>query len=337
MIIRKNDADLTALNTFGIEAKARVLITFTEPNEAAELDASGVFTGKFRLLGGGANSLFVNHEYDGTVVQFRGTKVRWLEPRRVVEAEAGIVWDHLVQQLLDGGAVGIENLSGIPGCLGGCVSGNIGAYGAEIADFVETVKVYDTQEHRFLEISAKDADFAYRNSIFKRDDAGRYVILSVRFRLPNPEEYKPNLRYKAIAEKFDGKEATPMAIREAVLSMRNQKLPDPAKMGNAGSFFKNPVVERGKAVEVFAVLGEGPAFPEAEGKVKLSAGWILDRCGWKGYVTPEGAGTDERNALVLVNRGGATGNDIYRLAQSIIDDVNRKTGLQLQPEVKMIK
>lgn len=337
MITRKKDADLTALNTFGVEAKAHEFITFTEPAEAAELNADNVFSGRYRLLGGGANTLFVNPEYDGTIIQFCGKKVHWIEPCRVVEAEAGIVWDNLVQQLLEAGAVGVENLSGIPGQLGGCVSGNIGAYGAEIADFVECVKAYDTQEHRYCEISAQEAQFAYRNSIFKRDDVGRYVILSVRFRLPDPKDYKPNLCYKAIAEKFAGKEATPQAIREAVLDMRNQKLPDPAKIGNAGSFFKNPVVDAAKATEVFTKLGDGLAYPEADGKVKLSAGWILDRCGWKGFKTPEGAGTDDRNALVLVNRNHAKGIDIYCLAQNIIRDVESKIGLKLQPEVKMIK
>lgn len=337
MIHCKTDAEMKSLNTFGVEAKARAYITFSERTEAEQLDAEGVFAGPFRLLGGGANSLFVCREYEGKIIQFCGKKVQWIEPQRLVEAEAGIVWDDLVQQLLEAGAVGIENLSGIPGHLGGCLSGNIGAYGAEISDFVDNVSVYDTVEHRYYEISKQQANFAYRNSIFKSDDAGRYVILSVRFRLPDPHDYKPNLRYKAIAEKLNGAEVTPAAIRKAVLEMRNQKLPDPAKTGNAGSFFKNPIVTAEKATEVLNILGDGPSFPEVDGRVKLSAGWILDRCGWKGFTTPEGAGTDVRNALVLVNRGNASGADIYRLAQKIISDIKEKTGIELQPEVKFIK
>ncbi len=337
MITRSQKFDLTRFTTFGVPVAAAEFITFSDPAEAATLDASGVFRDKYYLLGGGANTLFVNKEYNGKVIRFIGDKLQWIEPKRVAEVEAGWVWDKLVEALLDAGVCGVENLSGIPGHLGGCVSGNIGAYGSEIAEYVRTVKVYDTKQHAFREFSAREADFAYRNSIFKRDVEGRYIILSVFFEFPDADKYRPNLRYKALDELFADKIATPQAIRQAVLKMRNQKLPDPAVTGNAGSFFKNPIVEASVAKGVTRLLGEGPAFPQPDGKVKLSAGWLMDRCGWKGFATPSGAGIDPRNALVLVNNGEASGQDILSLADSIIEDVKLKVGIELQPEVQIIK
>lgn len=326
---------LQAHNTFGIAANARAYLPVTDVAMLGALHASGTLAEMpFFVLGGGSNILFTE-DFPGLVLHMRNTGIaieREDEQAVYVRAAAGENWHALVLWTLQRGLGGLENLSLIPGTVGASPIQNIGAYGAEVKDTLHSVTIFDlgTGELRRLDNAA--CEFAYRDSIFKHELQGKAVIVDVCFALP--KQWQPNIRYAELAQELAARgvsDPDPRTISDAVISIRSRKLPDPAAIGNAGSFFKNPVVS---AQQREALLDRHPqlvSYPQADGSYKLAAGWLIDQCGWKGRVVGP-AGVYEKQALVLVNRGGAQGKDILALANAIQSEVNERFGVRLEPE-----
>ena len=314
---------LKEYNTFGIDVKARRMIVLEPGDEVPMLE------GEVLVIGGGSNMLFTK-DFDGTVITLSHSATQPLShSATLVSAWGGMVMDDLIQWSLDNGLYGLENLSAIPGSVGASAVQNVGAYGAEAKDFIESVEAYDLLERLHCTFSNADCRFAYRDSLFKHHP-GRYLILRVTYRLNR--EFVPNLGYKAL-EGLPHDSA--QQLRDAIADLRWQKLPHPEQHGSAGSFFKNPVVDEGTYQLLKQEYPDMPdAHPTAEG-YKLSAGWLIDRAGWKGK-TQGGAGVWPKNALVLYNAGGCTGHEVVALARAIQQDVKQKFGVALDPEAIII-
>ena len=329
------NADLGPRNTFGLPARAAQLAVVEAAEQVSVLAARPDWSGTPRLvLGGGSNVVF-DGDFPGIVLQvaIRGrARVSEDEEFVYVRAGGGENWHDFVRWTLEQGWSGLENLSLIPGTVGAAPIQNIGAYGLELAARFECLEAVSLEDGTLRRFEATDCCFGYRDSIFKRKEAGRWLIAAVTFRLPK--------RWQAITAYADVKKELEMCgiaqptgidISNAVVAIRRRKLPDPAKIGNAGSFFKNPLVD---AVTLARLLDEHPALPhyaQADGSAKLAAGWLIDRCGWKGRDLGP-VGSYEHQALVLVNRGGANGADVRRIAASIRADVAAKFGVELEPE-----
>lgn len=331
----EHDVDLQPLNTFGLPARARAVATITDATQLAALAARPDWRAARRLVLGGGSNVILNGDFDGLVLKVA------LPGRRLVtedaeawyvEAGAGENWHDFVRWTLDHDWPGLENLSLIPGTVGAAPIQNIGAYGLELADRFHALTAVQFEPGPALQLTRADCRFGYRDSVFKHELADTALITSVTFRLP--KRWQPVARYADVAAELDAQrivEPTPGDISDAVIAIRRRKLPDPAVIGNAGSFFKNPIVD----VPTFARLaGEHPGvphYPQPDGSIKLAAGWLIDRAGWKGRsLGPVGA--FDRQALVLVNRGGATGADVRRAAAAIQRDVAKRFGVHLEPE-----
>ena len=302
--------------------KARQLVVLEPGDNVPPLD------GEVLVIGAGSNMVFTK-DYEGTVITL--SKTFHLSPftSHLVTAWGGMVMDDLVQWTLDHGLYGLENLSAIPGTVGASAVQNVGAYGAEAKDFIDSVETYDFEEHRPCTFSNADCQFAYRDSLFKHHPA-RYLILCVTYRLSNT--FTPNLSYKAL-ERLP--HATAQQLREAITELRWSKLPRPEEHGSAGSFFKNPVVDETIYHRLKAEYPDMPDAHSTDGGYKLSAGWLIDRAGWKGR-TQGRAGVWPKNALVLYNGGGCSGDEVRALATAIQQDVKQKFGVALDPEAIII-
>lgn len=313
---------LKPYNTFGIDVCARKLLVVEPGDEVPPLE------GEVLVIGAGSNMVFTK-DYEGTVITFARKPQFSICNSRFVSVWVGTVMDDLIQWTLDHNLYGLENLSAIPGTVGASAVQNVGAYGAEAKDFIESVEAYDLQERRHCTFSNADCHFAYRDSLFKHLP-GRYLILRVTYRLS--ETFTPNLSYKAL----EGlPHDTAQQLRDAIAELRWSKLPRPEEHGSAGSFFKNPVVDEPTYLRLKA---EHPDMPEAhrtDGGYKLSAGWLIDRAGWKGR-TQGRAGVWPKNALVLYNADGCTGDEVRALAATIQQDVKQKFGVTLDPEAIII-
>lgn len=329
----QQNASLATLNTFGVAARARRLVVVDD--ESGLTDALREIDRDSRLLvlGGGSNVLFTG-DFDGTVVLLRTRGMRVLEDSAdgvIVEARGGEPWDAFVRWTLDLGLAGLENLSLIPGTVGASPIQNIGAYGVEMRESFDGLTAIAIDGSRRREFRPEECGFGYRDSVFKGNEAGRWLITRVRFRLHR----QPRLRldYGEIREML--REAGclapgPKDVAAAVRAIRRRKLPDPAVTGNAGSFFRNPVVDAEVANALRSRHPELPCWP-ADGRVKLSAAWMIERCGWKGFREGD-AGVHERHALVLVNHGHASGAQVLALASRIITSVRSAFGVDLEPE-----
>lgn len=324
-------------NSFGIDARAARLAEFDSAESLCEyLARTPRTTGRTAVIGGGNNILFTG-DFDGLLLHPVGRACR-IDARggdRVaVHAEAGLPWDDFVRLCTENGLWGAENLTAIPGTVGAAPVQNIGAYGAEAADIIESVEVIDLNTLKPSIIAAEHCAFGYRESVFKGPLRGRVVITAVNFRLSRTPH--PNLGYGALAAETAALgEPSLENITEAVRRIRASKLPDPALIGNAGSFFKNPVVEQALAERLRNRFPEMPSYATADpDRIKIPAGWLIEKAGWKG-VTRNRAGVYERQALILVNRGGASGADIIALAEAIIADVQAKFGITIAPEVNI--
>jgi UDP-N-acetylmuramate dehydrogenase len=336
MIREFNEINLASRNSFHVEQSARRLIEFD-----CEEDLLSIFgcepIGRWMVLSGGNNILFTE-DYDGvllTPVSQRIEPVEENDERVVVRVGAGVEWDDLVAWAVERGLWGLENLSLIPGKAGAAPVQNIGAYGAEAKDVIRSVRFYDTMEGAMRTLGREECAFGYRESIFKQELKGRVVITEIEIELS--KRANPRLGYGDVereVERLGG--ATLANIREAICSIRRSKLPDTAVLGNAGSFFKNPVVERAVAERLLADYPEMPHYAAADpAKVKLAAGWLIDRAGLKGY--REGAvGVHERQALVLVNHGGATGGEVIALARKVQAVVKQTFGVEIDTEVNIL-
>lgn len=336
------DCDLTALNTFGITARCRRFIEFETVEELRDvLSALTEADRPLLILGGGSNMLFTK-DYDGTVLHsaIRGIDVGGTaaDGSVTVRAGSGETWDELVAKCVADGLYGAENLSLIPGEVGATAVQNIGAYGVEAKDIIYKVEAVDTETCRMVEFSAEECRYAYRQSRFKQDWKGRYVITHVTYRLNRT--FVPHLDYGNIRAELERSGITvPDAkqLRETIINVRNSKLPDPKVEGNAGSFFMNPVVKREKYEEIAARYDAGrvPHYTVDDGHEKIPAGWMIEQCGWKGRSLGR-AGVHSRQALVLVNRGGATGGDVLALCEAVRRDVKAEFGIDIYPEVNII-
>ena len=331
-------ADLRARNTFGVAARAPLLL---EVEALAALgDALARVPGHAPplLLGGGSNLLFAG-DPDGAVLAIRAADVAVLEDDGTharVRAEAGADWHVFVRRTLDLGLCGLENLALIPGTVGAAPIQNIGAYGVEVGEFVDAVEAFEPGTGRLHRLSAAQCGFAYRDSLFKRQ-RDRFLVAAVEFRLPRVAP--PRIDYAGVREALaaDGIDATtPRQVFDAVCALRRRKLPDPARIGNAGSFFKNPVVPAAVALALAAAHPGLPVFPggDADSR-KLSAAWLIDACGWKGHRQGD-AGVSHQHALVLVNHGAATGAQLLALARTIADSVGARFGVALEPEPRIV-
>ncbi len=292
----------------------------------------------YMVLGGGSNVLLTK-DYPGIVILNRIKGIKLVEDAQefvVVEAGSGEIWHHLVMYCVDHGFGGIENLSLIPGRVGAAPIQNIGAYGVELKDVFESLTAINTDTLERKTFQKKDCEFGYRDSVFKRNLKNRYIITSVRLKLKRSPE--TNISYGAIAAVLKEKNIIDPGIKdvsEAVIDIRSSKLPDPAVLGNSGSFFKNPVIKREVYQKLHNRYPQLPCYNVDDNFVKVPAGWMIEQCGLKGKRFGE-TGCHKDQALVIVNYGNATGKEIHEHALRVIDLVNKKFGIQLEPEVNII-
>lgn len=332
-------APLRARNSFGVQAHAGMLVEVRDAATLPELFTNAMLReGPVLVLGGGSNLLFAG-DPPGVVLALTGQEIHILEDdgdRALVRADAGVEWHAFVLWTLGHGLGGLENLALIPGTVGAAPIQNIGAYGVEAGERIATVEAFDRESGRIVRLPAEDCAFAYRDSRFKREP-GRWIITAVEFALSRTPELR--LGYAGIADELAraGIDApTPSQVAEAVCRVRRSKLPDPAVTGNAGSFFKNPIVPVAEADALAAAHPGMPVFPGADPSTrKLSAAWLIDACGWKGHRDGD-AGVSERHALVLVNHGAATGAGLLALARRIAASVRERFGIALEPEPQII-
>ena len=336
MFTRQHDYSLAPHTTFGLPARAAHYIELTDSGDLPEIcrlpefDAATVC-----WLGGGSNILFMQ-DFPSLVVRMATRGIRELErtPDSVLlEAQAGENWHGFVQSSLHMGLGGLENLSLIPGTVGASPVQNIGAYGVEVKDRIHSVRCFDVQTQEWRELSNAECRFAYRDSIFKHEGRQRYVITSVVFRLDT--QFVPNVKYgdlaQVLAEQCGSRAPTAQDVAQAVCAIRRSKLPDPAVLGNVGSFYKNPLVDAAHAQTLLAQYPQMPHYPQPDGRVKLAAGWLIDQCGLKGK-TIGGAAVHDKQALVLVNKNRATAADVRALSDEICRIVAQRFAVDLQPE-----
>jgi UDP-N-acetylmuramate dehydrogenase len=330
-----NGYSLRAHNSFGIDAKARAYLAVQNTEMLAAVRADPELAAMPRLVLGGGSNILLTGDFDGLVLHLcsRGMRITGEDAGAVqVSAAAGENWHDFVRWTLAQGLGGLENLSLIPGSVGAAPIQNIGAYGAELKGVLHAVEIFDFESGLSRTLTGDECEFAYRDSIFKHELRERAVILEVRFALP--KQWRPNLSYAELAQEIVARglqSPTASEISDAVIAIRTRKLPDPAQLGNAGSFFKNPVVPASVRDALLARYPELVSYAQPDGSYKLGAGWMIDRCGWKGKSVGD-AGVYEKQALVLVNRGNAKGQEILGLAESIRADVQRRFGVLLEPE-----
>ena len=331
-----HNISLIRYNTFGIDAKAKEFSVFRSEEELGELiRMSG--RSHFMILGGGSNILLTK-DYDGYVLknEIMGIEVVHEDEHHVyVKAGAGENWHQFVLFCLERDLAGVENLSLIPGNVGASPMQNIGAYGVEIKDVFHDLEAFQIKTGKVVTFSHADCEFGYRESVFKNKHKGEYVILNVTFRLNKVPEF--NTSYGAIEEELQrmNKRVSIQTISQAVINIRTSKLPDPAKIGNAGSFFKNPTIPEKRFDDLKKEHAGVPAYPQGLGLVKVAAGWLIEQCGWKGY-RKGNAGVHEKQALVLVKYGSASGKEIYDLSEEIRKSFLKKFGIELEREVNVI-
>lgn len=332
------DFNLKEHNTFGIDVKCRRFIEFESVDELLQIVNSLTDADKpLLVLGGGSNMLFTA-DYEGTVLHsaIKGHVAVQTDEGIMLRCGSGEVWDDIVSLCVSNRMYGAENLSLIPGDVGASAVQNIGAYGAEAKDIILKVEAVDLQTGKMCEFTNEECEYAYRKSKFKGEWRNRFVITYVTYKLS--EVFCPCLDYgniRAELEKRNIKVPTAEQLRNVIIDIRNEKLPDPKVEGNAGSFFMNPVVPKAKYEELVARFGNVPHYSVDDNNEKIPAGWMIDQCGWKGKSLGK-AGVHSRQALVLVNRGGAEGKDIVALCDAIKRDVKDKFGIDIVPEVNII-
>ena len=333
----QHDLSLKDYNTFGIDVRA-ALFARTENSEQLTRLLEEYDTGDlpFLVLGEGSNILFKN-DFEGLVLnpRFRGIELIENDTRQVlVRVGAGENWDSWVQHATEQGWFGLENLSLIPGSVGSAPIQNIGAYGVEMKDCFAWLEAWDLQKKKSVRLNGEDCKFGYRSSIFKTDARGRYIITHVAFRLNRASDLKRGYGpVKAALSAAGG--STPMDLRNVIISIRNQKLPDPEVYGNAGSFFKNPLVDRTIFKCIRVDFPDIPNYPDTENRVKIPAAWLIEKAGWKGK-RKRNTGTWPSQPLVIVNYGGATGQEIFDFSEQIRNDIDKKFGIYLEREVNVV-
>ena len=326
------------MNTFGIDASAkRFTIIRDEKDIKTVLDANEhdpIF-----ILGGGSNILFTQ-DFDGLVIKNEIQGFNTIEDNKdyaIIESGAGEVWHEFVMKCIDKNLGGIENLSLIPGNVGASPMQNIGAYGVEIKDVFEYLDAYHIKDRKIQRFNAQECKFGYRESVFKNELKGQYIICKVAFRLTKKHDLKTS--YGAIENELRSMNKINPSIRDvsdAVINIRQSKLPDPKQIGNAGSFFKNPIVSTELLNEIQSEYADIPNYPATQNKVKLAAGWLIEKAGWKGRTFDNRYGVHKLQALVLVNYNRTNGDEILKLSALIIEDVKAKFNVTLEREVNIL-
>ncbi|MBO5614596.1 MAG: UDP-N-acetylmuramate dehydrogenase [Prevotella sp.] len=323
-------------NTFGIDQGCNALY---EPTSVEELRATLAMLCKEPLLviGGGSN-LLLTQDFEGNVLHplIKGIEVCEKDTYILMRCGAGEVWDEVVDYAVSHGYYDMENLSHIPGEVGASVVQNIGAYGMEVQDVVYKIEAIETETGKEVVITPEECDYAYRYSKFKGEWKGRYVVTYVTYKLS--KNFTPRLGYgnlSAVLQQKGIENPTASDVRRAVIDIRKSKLPEPEIEGNAGSFFMNPVVDRDKFSELIERYPNMPHYNVGDDKVKIPAGWMIEQCGWKGKSMGRAA-VHDKQALVLVNKGGATGKEILALCDAIRSDVKSRFGIEIRPEVNIV-
>jgi UDP-N-acetylmuramate dehydrogenase len=337
----QENISLKKLNTFGINVSAKYFASFNTVDQIKELlefKPLPVAHCPLLVLGGGSNILFTKN-FDGLVLknELKGIeKIKEDHDYVYIKAAAGENWHQFVLHCIDNNWAGVENLSLIPGNVGAGPMQNIGAYGVEIKDVFDSLEAFDIHEKKIVQFSIRDCAFDYRESVFKKKYKNQFIITSVSFRLSKQPRFHTS--YGAIQQELEKMGVTQLSIKaiaDAVINIRSSKLPDPAVMGNAGSFFKNPEVAQNTFDILFSQFPSITGYPLNNGYIKIAAGWLIEQCGWKGFREGD-VGCHSKQALVLVNYSHATGKDVYSLSEKIIVSVKEKFGISLEREVNII-
>ena len=328
---------LKKYNTFGLDYNTDCFISIKSEDEAISiLKKRGSLKEPLFILGGGSNLLFTR-DFHGTIIHPEIESIKIVDKTQdyaIVSTGAGVIWDDLVRWTVENGYGGLENLSQIPGMVGATPVQNIGAYGVEVKDTIEKVRAISLKDGSIREFSNEECMFAYRNSIFKGELKGKYLITNVSFRLTTYPSL--NTIYGSLKEETEKLGPVSLiTVRQAVINIRTTKLPDPVKVGNAGSFFKNPVVSESFALVLRQNWPKMPYYTDPSGDIKIAAGWLIDQCGLKAKRRGD-AGVHENQALVIVNYGKASGEDILKLSEDIRESVLEKFGIELELEVEVI-
>ena len=331
----EHDVSLQAFNTFGLPARARHYLRVTDPAQLDSLQGDARFPTLPRFVLGGGSNVLLTKDVEALVLHMAiaGREIVGEDGgKTLVRAGAGENWHSFVDFTLEQGLGGLENLSLIPGTVGAAPIQNIGAYGLEIKDVFHSLTVFDLASGARRILTGPDCRFGYRDSVFKHADGANLVVLDVTFALPRA--WQPNLRYAELAQALEAAgiaAPTPRQVSDTVVAIRRRKLPDPLDIGNAGSFFKNPVVSGAQCADLLERFPQLVHHVQPDGSEKLAAGWLIDQCGWKGK-NLGAAGVYPKQALVLVNNGGATGAEVIALANAIQRDVLERFGVALEPE-----
>ncbi len=342
MVNLQSHVCLKPYNTFGIDARARYWVEINHEDDLPALFHLSEFLDTPKLILGGGSNVLLCHDFDGLVVKMsiQGIDVvREDDAHIYLKAGAGVVWHELVMYCVERGYAGMENLSLIPGTVGAAPMQNIGAYGVELEQIFDSLTAVHINTGEVRTFSHADCAFGYRESVFKHELKGQYIITSVTFRLDKQPTF--HTRYGAIRETLtemgiSDDKLNIRAISDAVIRIRRSKLPDPAEIGNAGSFFKNPEIPTTQFEALKVQHPDLPGYPLADtDRVKIPAGWLIERAGWKGYRAGD-AGVHAKQALVLVNYGKATGNEILNLAKQVQASVHETFGVSISPEVNVI-
>lgn len=338
MQIREN-ISLRPYNSFGIEAKTKYFAPFRSVDQLQEIFSAKDRVHDAKLVLGGGSNILLTKDFNGLVLknEIPGIAVTNEDDDHIyVKAGAGVNWHELVMHCVQNNYAGIENLSLIPGSVGASPMQNIGAYGVEVKDVFHELEAWHLADQTLKKFSAIECAFGYRESVFKRELRGAFIITHVSFRLNKNPVFHTS--YGAIEEELKRmgvQELSIQAISQAVINIRSSKLPDPKAIGNAGSFFKNPFIEKSHFANLQNQYPDIPGFPHDEGHVKVPAGWLIEQCGWKGFRRGD-AGSYAKQALVLVNYGAATGEQIYDLSEEILQSVKERFGVALEREVNII-
>jgi UDP-N-acetylmuramate dehydrogenase len=340
MITIQEHISLLAYNTFGFDYQARYFCMINTVAELIELLQHPLAKEKSLFILGGGSNLLLTSDLDTLVVKINITGIHIEEENNqeaILKAGAGEMWHDFVIRSLDYELYGLENLSLIPGCVGAAPMQNIGAYGTEIKDTFEYLEAIHIETQKIRLFNNSDCLFGYRESIFKRDLKNQYIITHVAFRLS--KNFEPNTHYGAISQELEKMGvAFPSArdVSNAVIAIRSSKLPNPKEIGNSGSFFKNPVISTTQFTQLLSTYPDMASYPVDEFTVKIAAGWLIERAGWKGKTFDNRYGVHKNQALVLVNYGGAKGSEVFELSEAIILDIKDKFGITLEREVNLL-
>lgn len=339
MIDFKRDFNLKGYNTFGLDVKANYFVEITSEDDFLALQQYEIYRNNRHLIMGGGSNMLLMKDFDGLVIKNSIKGITWQEAGEqvIVKSGAGEVWHDFVRFTIDKNWAGLENLSLIPGCVGASPMQNIGAYGVEIKDCFEALEAIHIKTGDKRQFAKEACKFGYRESIFKHEEKGNYFIANVSFRLNKRAEL--NTAYGAIRDELAAMGIQNPGIKDvsdAVIRIRQSKLPDPKEMGNAGSFFKNPEVSKQEYERLKAKYEKLVAYPLENGNYKLAAGWLIENCGLKG-MTIGGAAVHMKQALVLVNKNAASGEDVFALSEAVMDKVYKVYQVRLEREVNIVK